>query len=224
MPAFLLRADDLLHAGPWATRSARPLQALAHLSAFILVFGLLYGAIMGSFTGLSGQHLLQVVYSALKVPLLLLVTFVVALPSFFILNTLAGVRDDFLEALRALAAAQAGLTIILASLSPFTAFWYASCPDYGSAILFNALMFALASLAAQLLLRRFYAPLIQRNRNHRWLLAAWLIIYAFVGIQMGWLLRPFIGNPEVPTAFFRTDMWGNAYEVVAKMLWRVLFH
>jgi len=187
-----------------------------------VVFGLIYGAVMGSFTGLSSRHLLQVVYSAMKVPLLLMVTFFVSLPSFFILNTLAGVRDDFMEVLRALVATQAGLTLILASLCPFTALWYASSADYRSAILFNALMFGIASVTAQLLLRRFYRPLIARHRAHRWLLATWLIVYAFVGIQMGWLLRPFIGDPEQATRFFRQQMWGNAYEVVAKMIWGAL--
>jgi hypothetical protein len=37
------------------------------------------------------------------------------------------------------------------------------------------------------------------------------LIYAFVGIQMGWVLRPFIGQPGVPTTFFRPGAWGNAY-------------
>ena len=31
----------------------------------------------------------------------------------------------------------------------------------------------------------------------------WLVIYAFVGIQMGWLLRPFISDADVSTEFFR---------------------
>jgi hypothetical protein len=224
MSPFLLRADDLLHGGPWATQSARPGRVLLQLSGFVVVFGLLYGAVMGTFAGVSGQRLLQVLYSALKVPLLLLVTFALSLPSFFVLNTLAGLRDDFVHALRALVATQAGLTIILASLAPFTALWYASNADYQSAILFNALMFGIASLAAQWLLNRFYRPLIERNARHRWLLRLWLIVYAFVGMQMGWLLRPFIGDPSAPTRFFRQHMWGNAYEMLAKMIWNVLRH
>ena len=222
MHPFLLSADDLLRGGPWATRSARPVRVLLHLCAFVCVFGVLYGGVMGAFAGITGQRLLQVIYSALKVPLLLGVTFLVSLPSFFVLNTLAGVRDDFAQALRSLAATQAALTLILASLAPFTALWYASNSAYQSAILFNALMFAIASVVAQFLLKRLYRPLIRRNRNHRWLMRAWLVLFAFVGIQMGWLLRPFIGNPDAPTSFFRQDMWGNAYEYVARMIWHVV--
>jgi hypothetical protein len=177
---------------------------------------------MGTFGGVGGERSLQVPYSALKVPLLLLATFVISLPSFFVFNTLLGVRGDFPQALRALAATQAALTVILASLAPFTALWYASSGHYRRAILFNALMFALASAAAQLVLRRLYRPLIERNARHRTLLRAWLVVYAFVGIQMGWVLRPFIGHPRGRTTFFRDGAWGNAYVEVAKMARDVL--
>ena len=67
-------------------------------------------------------------------------------------------RDDFARVVAALLATQAGLTVILASLAPFTAFWYVSGSDYQPAILFNGLMFAVASLSAQWLLRREYRP------------------------------------------------------------------
>ncbi|WP_231933129.1 hypothetical protein [Botrimarina mediterranea] len=31
----------------------------------------------------------------------------------------------------------------------------------------------------------------------------WVVLFSLVGAQMGWVLRPFIGNPEQPFAFFR---------------------
>ena len=48
------------------------------------------------------------------------------------------------------------------------------------------------------------------------------MIYVFVGIQMGWVLRPFIGDPPLPVQFFREGSWSNAYEVVIQMVWDVL--
>ncbi|WP_435011217.1 hypothetical protein P12x_002518 [Tundrisphaera lichenicola] len=184
----------------------------------VLGCGLIYGGVMGTFGGRSGQ----VAFSAIKVPLLLLATVGLSLPSYFILNTLLGVRSDFAAAWRAVLASQAGLTIILVSLAPITAFWYASFGDYRAAILFNALIFAVASGGAQVLLRRSYRPLIARDPRHRWLLRIWLILYAFVGIQMGWSLRPFIGDPAQPVRFFREGAWTNAYEKVARILWDFL--
>jgi hypothetical protein len=31
----------------------------------------------------------------------------------------------------------------------------------------------------------------------------WMIVFALVGAQMGWVLRPFIGNPDMPFTWFR---------------------
>ena len=49
-----------------------------------------------------------------------------------------------------------------------------------------------------------------------------LLVFAFVGIQMGWVLRPFIGHPRGRTTFFREGAWGNAYVEVAKMVRQVV--
>jgi hypothetical protein len=181
----------------------------------VVACGLVYGAVMGSFGGRFGQAFV----SAVKVPLLLMTTVVLSLPSFFVLNTLLGLRNDFGIVVRALIASQAGLTIILASLAPLTLFWYASSSDYQAAVLCNAGMFAVSSVGSQWLLHRAYRPLIAQNAKHRWLLRTWLALYAFVGIQMGWILRPFIGVAGQPVQFFRADLWDNAYVIVARMIW-----
>jgi hypothetical protein len=195
---------------------------LGALALMIVGFGIFYGSVMGTYGGVGGDRAWQVLYSAVKVPFLLFVTFTLSLPSFFVINTLLGLRDDFPRVLRALMATQAGLTVILSALAPFTAFWYASGSGYYPAILFNGLMFAVASFSAQWMLRRDYRPLIHSNPKHRWMLRAWIVIYVFVGIQMGWVLRPFIGNPDAAVEFFREGSWSNAYEVVIQMIWEVL--
>ncbi len=215
----LARTDDILRRRPWTTQSAPAGSALVWLAGHVLLFGALYGAAMGTFDGAGGVRLWQVAYSAVKVPLLLLVTFSIGLPSFLVLNTLFGLRRDFLQALRALVAAQAGVAIILASLAPFILLWYASSADYSAAILANGVLFAVASLSGQRLLWGYYRPLVRRNIRHRQMLWTWLAIYIFIGIQMAWVLRPFVGAPGAPVQFFREQSWGNAYEVVAWLIW-----
>lgn len=211
---LLASADDLLrrdNALPLGERAATPQRLHPRLLLLTVVFGGLYGATMGAFGGVSADHWLQVLYSAVKVPMLLQISFALSLPSFFVLNTLLGVRADFAPVMRSLVSAQAGLTIVLAALAPITAFWYVSFSGYNSALMFNAAMFGVATLAAQWMLRRSYRPLIMANLRHRLLLRIWLIIYGFVAIQMAWVLRPFIGDPAARTSFFRHHAWGNAY-------------
>jgi hypothetical protein len=222
MAALLRHADDVLRGGQAAAAPAPVRRTVAGHLGLLVLFGAFYGAVMGCFGGVGGSRALQPLYSAVKVPLLLLVTFALSLPSFFVLNTLLGVREDFPRVLRGLAATQAALTVVLASMAPLTAFWYASSGDYHQALAFNALVFAAASVSAQFLLRRWYRPLILRNPRHRVLLRGWLVIYAFVGIQTGWVLRPFVGHPAGPTRFFRPDAWGNAYVEVTHTLWKAV--
>jgi hypothetical protein len=214
---YILRGESL----PERRAAAVSLSGVT-LVASIVAFGMSYGGVMGSYGGFGGPRLWQVVYSAVKVPVLLFTTFALSLPSFFVVNTLLGLRSDFRRVVRALLATQAGLTIILSALAPYTAFWYVCGSRYQPAILFNGLMFAVASISAQWMLRRSYRPLVEINPKHRLMLRAWLVIYLFVGIQMAWVLRPFIGDPAAPVQFFREGSWSNAYEVVIQMVWDVV--
>ncbi|AMV36905.1 hypothetical protein [Planctomyces sp. SH-PL62] len=221
---LLSRADVVLREGTPRVPGNPPVSAVSWRSrlAILVAFGVVYGAVMGSYGEPLAGRPLQMLYSALKVPLLLTATFAIGLPTFFVLNTLFGLRDDFPRVVAALSSTQAGLTVILASLAPVTAFVYASGIGYHPAILLNGLMFATASFGAQVILRRAYRELIARNPLHGLMLRAWLVLYVFVGVQMGWILRPFIGDPRQPTQFFREEGLSNAYMVVIEMIWGVL--
>ncbi len=181
----------------------------------VVLGGGFYGAVMGSF----GGRIEQVAYSAIKVPILLLATTLLATPSFFVLNTLAGLRGDFGSAFRAVLGTQAAIAIVLAVLAPYTAVWYLASSDYYQASTFNAAMFAVASFTAQWQLRHRYRELEARNPRHAILRRVWVYFYAFVGIQMGWSLRPFIGDPGRPPVFLRTDTVGNAYVTIYDTIW-----
>jgi hypothetical protein len=215
--------DDVLRGRVENWSGAEKRIAIFRIVSMMLLCGGFYGAVMGSFSQSWGEvRGLQMLYSATKVPLLLLVTFAISLPSFFVANTLLGLRTDFGQAIRAVMAAQAALTIVLAGLAPLTLFVYASGMDYDQALAFNALIFAVASFSVQILLWRLYRPLIRKDSRHRLMIMIWVVIYGFVGIQMGWVLRPFIGTLDQPTTFFREGAWGNAYLVVFELAKRLL--
>jgi hypothetical protein len=180
--------------------------------------GLFYGAIMGSY-GLQGW---QALYSALKVPLLVGVATLTCLPNFYTVNALLGLRGDFGLAMRAILAAQGTVAVVLAALAPITAFLYLSVTEYGAAVALNGVVFLVAALAGQVTLSRRYRKLIEANPRHRVGRAAWLTLYVFVAIQMAWVLRPFVGDPSLPTRFFRSGAWGNAYVEVVGVLWRLV--
>jgi hypothetical protein len=171
-----------------------------------------YGAIMGLYE----PRAAQVAYSALKVPLLLGVALGLCFASFFVINTLLGLRDDLWLAVRGILCSQATVALCLISLAPVTGFAYVCGLSYPGAKLMNGIMFAFASLGGQVTLLRHYRALIAKDAAHRRVLRIWLALYVFVAIQFAWILRPFIGSPDLETRFFREDAWGNAYVEVLR--------
>ncbi len=50
----------------------------------------------------------------------------------------------------------------------------------------------------------------------------WVVLFAMVGAQMGWVLRPFIGRPELPFEWFR-ERQSNFFAAVVHALRELLF-
>lgn len=217
-------ADALLRPRPPGPRHEPLAVPLRRLLALLVAATVAYGLAMGTFRVQFGSGWLQPVYSALKTPLLLLATTALCLPAFFVVNTVLGLRERFGPAMRAILGGQTALAIVLASIAPLLLVFYLGQPAsatggaYRAAHLANIAAFLTAALVGQVVTRRGYRPLIQENPRHRVTLLIWFALYAFVGIQMGWMLRPFIGHPSSPVTFFRQEPFTNAYEVVLRIL------
>jgi hypothetical protein len=211
-------ADQILR-----NEAADPAQTmrLRRLVPLVTVSCLIHGLCVGCF-GVDSHKLLQPLYSSLKLPLLGFSTFALSIPCFFVFHTILGLREDFLPAMRAIVFAQASAAMALVSLSPVVLVFYSATSDYQLAVLFNAFVFFAATLGGLPQLRRAYRPLIQKNPLHRRLMLAWLLAFAFVGIQMGWVLRPFIGAPGQKISFFRTGDWDNAFIVIGRLIWHAI--
>lgn len=195
----------------------------------ILLAGAVYGGVMGTFQLTSLERVPLVAFSAFKVPMLIVLTTAICLPAYFVLNTILGLREDFPWAIRAVLIGQTAQAIALASLAPLVLVAYASRVSHGQAQLASALNFLLATGVGQVVLIRHYRVLIReeagneqsgRGAKHRIMLWAWVAMYAFVGIQLGWILRPYIGVPGLPVQFFREDAFSNAYVYFLRLILR----
>src|SRR5262245_16063963 len=60
------------------------------------------------------------------------------------------------------------------------------------------------------------------GRNVKTVFTCWLVAFALVGVQMSWVLRPFIGSPDRRFTWFRPRE-SHFFEAVAKAL-RDLFN
>jgi hypothetical protein len=55
------------------------------------------------------------------------------------------------------------------------------------------------------------------GRHTRLVFGCWMVVFSLVGAQMGWVLRPFIGNPNLPFAWFRPRQ-SNFFEAVVNAI------
>lgn len=59
-------------------------------------------------------------------------------------------------------------------------------------------------------------------RHTRIVFRCWVVLFAVVGAQMGWVLRPFIGSPDIPFTLFR-DRESSFFSAVLRALYQLLF-
>ena len=64
-------------------------------------------------------------------------------------------------------------------------------------------------------------PMSRERLMARRTFQVWVVIYALVGAQMGWILRPFIGSPDLPFEWFR-NREANIFVDVARTLGELL--
>jgi hypothetical protein len=201
---------------------------LALCGGVILAGAGLYGAAMGWWRApLAG------VYVAIKFPLIILLTATGNALLNAMLAPLLGLnipmRQSFLANLISFTIASA----ILGAFAPLAAFmvWNAppmttdiarSAGTYSFIQVTHVAIIAFAGLAANLRLVQLLRELSGSAATARRVLVAWLAGNLFLGTQLTWILRPFIGSPGLPVEFLRaTAFQGNFYETVFGSLLRL---
>jgi hypothetical protein len=183
-----------------------------------------YGLFMGLYAVMRGGPgaALQIASTAVKVPLLFLLTLAVTFPSLYVFSALAQSPLSLVSTLRLLLAAVTVNVALLASFGPITGFFTLSTESYSFMVVLNVVFFALAGAVGLSFLERalkgFFGtpagstgpqtlgPIVRgpgTDNPARTVFRIWTLIFAVVGAQMGWVLRPFIGAPNAPFQWFR---------------------
>ena len=188
--------------------------------AVIVVGAGLYGAAMGWW-----RDPMQALFVGIKFPLIILLTTLGNALLNAMLAPLLGLNISLRQSLLAVLMSFAITAAILGAFAPLLAFvvWNvpAMTPDVKSTTayvlikLLHVVVIAFAGIAGNV---RLY-QLLQQLAGHRGVaqrvLTAWLTVNLFLGSQLTWIARPFIGAPQLPVAFLRGDaLKGNFYENV----------
>ncbi|MBI3944340.1 MAG: actin-binding WH2 domain-containing protein [Armatimonadetes bacterium] len=190
---------------------------LRYYVASAWLFAALYGALLGTKGGW-----LQIPTGAAKMPILLFGTLVICAPALFTFNVLLGSKLTARQTVAVLVTATYLMSAVLASLAPIVFFFILSGSARDFVVLLNVIACAIAGGFAVALVWQGMKYLTIRSGGdpNLGILKVWMLIYMFVGTQLAWTLRPFVGTAG-QFALFR-HLEGDFYSAVAQLIARMV--
>jgi len=238
MPSWLANLDDLLRGKRTARDQIASGLVLPWTVYVPLVFllGGIYGACAGAFSlvrTMGGPHaadgIKQLLASTVKLPALFLLTLVVTFPSLYVFNALVGARLGFRATLELLLASLVVTLAVAASLGPILVFFTLSTESYAFMVMLNVALLGIAGVVGLVFLLKTLRKIADaaamlgevEGASGDAIFRVWVIIYGLVGVQMAWILRPFIGHPLAPFGLIR-DRQGSFFAGVLENLQRLV--
>ena len=174
-----------------------------------IAFFALYGAVMGS-----THSLWQTLSSGVKLPILFLATLVVCSPTLYFFNLIFGSNQSLAQNFTLILTAITVTAVLLLSFAPIVLFFLLTTSQYQFFKLLNVGVFAISGIVGVLFLSQGMRVVSESGKEgvgaRRSVVRLWILVYAFVGSQMAWTLRPFIGAPSMDFELFR-QLGGNFY-------------
>lgn len=181
-------------------------------------FGL-YGLIIGS------QHSFrQAISSGVKLPILFLLTNAICLPALFVFSAFFGSKRSPIQTFVLLLAGTSVMGIALSGLAPVTLFFILTTRHYQFFKIFNVFFFAVSGILGIVFFARSQSQFFDESAQPKGkgaFLRLWFLLYAFVGTQLAWTLRPFFGAPGLPFQVFR-ELGGNFYTDILQSIRHIL--
>ena len=192
---------------------------ISHSLLTLLVLCAFYGASAGAYAGP-----VQSLSAAIKLPVLFLGTLAICFPGFFVIQVLVGSRLRLAQVLALTTGALALSAIVLAAIVPVALFFLLTGANYHFLELLHVAIVLGSGLVGMAALHEGLAFACEKRgvypRRAMTIMQVWAVLFAFVGIQMAWNLRPFVGDREVPFQVFR-HYEGNFYTGVIYSLQRL---
>jgi hypothetical protein len=185
-----------------------------------ILFLALYGAVIGS-----THSLPQTLSSAVKLPILFLATLAVCSPTLYFFNVLFGSNQSLTQNVALILTAITVTAVLLLSFAPIVVFFVLTTSSYQFFKLMNVAVFAICGIVGVIFLSQGMKIVASAGKEgataRRWVMWLWVIVYAFVGSQMAWTLRPFIGAPSMQFEPFR-QLGGNFYTNIFASIGEIL--
>ena len=191
-------------------------QKLGFASLTLAALCAVYGAAAGAYAGPE-----QALSAAIKLPVLFLGTLTICFPGFFVIQVFMGSRLRFTQVLTLVVGALALTAVLLVSVTPITVFFLLTGANYYFLELLHVVIVLAAGLAGMAVLHEGLSFACEKRgvypRQAMTIMKVWAVLFAFVGVQMAWNLRPFVGDRGKPFQVFR-HYEGNFYTGVVYSL------
>jgi hypothetical protein len=185
-----------------------------------VIFFALHGAVMGS-----THSLWQTLSSAVKLPVLFLSTLVVCSPTLYFFNLIFGSNQSLTQNFTLILTAITVTGVLLLSFTPIMLFFLLTTNSYQFFKLLNVGVFAVSGFVGVRFLSQGMQVVSTAGKEgagaRRSVVRLWIVVYAFVGSQMAWTLRPFIGAPSMDFELFR-QLGGNFYANIFASIGEIL--
>ena len=185
-----------------------------------VAFFALFGAVMGS-----SHSLWQALSSAGKLPLLFLATLIVCAPTLYFFNLIFGSNQSLSQNVALILTAITVTAVLLLSFAPIVLFFLLTTNHYQFLKLLNVGVFTISGIVGVRFLSQGMRVVSyggkEGARARRNVVRLWILVYAFVGSQMAWTLRPFVGAPGLEFELFR-QLGGNFYANIFASIGEVL--
>jgi len=178
----------------------------------ICAFTFIYGVVMGSY-----HSFLQSIVAGIKVILLFLSSIIICFPSFFIIQQVFGSKMSIRQMIIIVLGGLVLTSSIILSFTPIVIFFQITGGNYHFLQLLHVAIFIFGGIFGLRLMvdalkyaceKRDIYPKIGVT-----VFRIWIIILAFVGIQLSWNLRPFLCNRTEEFKLFR-KYEGNFYTAI----------
>lgn len=213
-PAFgmidqLLRDRDAMLA---RIAAHRELAAITRtMVATIAIAMAIVGAALGSYRG--G---VQIGYAAIKLPLVLLGTAALSAPALTAIGAALGRAPRLTADLALVITALAFGALLLAACTPLILLGHALDLSYHSMVLGMVGMFAIAGLASLRMI--IHAMSAERGPGRSAALVGLCVVFALVGGQLSWALRPYLVRPRAPEVPFYREVDGSLFDAITGTL------
>jgi hypothetical protein len=178
----------------------------------IIAFTFLYGIVMGSY-----NSVLQAFVTGVKVPVLFTLSILICFPAFFVIQYILGSKLSFIQMTGIILSGFVFISSIMISFAPIVVFFLITGNNYAFLKLLHVAIFIFSGLfGIKTIIEALKYSCEAKNIYPKIglnIFKFWVVILAFVGMQLAWNLRPFLGDKLRPFELFR-EREGNFYLAV----------